>query len=137
MRFIRELKSILMSMLRKIYYYFFFQLDNLFKNSLDTYHEWKAWIVIQFVQGVLIMQISNFLTKGEILKTGVIYDALLVSIAIILSWWNYGIFIRKRYWQRYVPEFKSMTRMTKIISNTGIALFFIVFIWFCFFLKVA
>lgn len=124
-------------MLRKIYYYFFFQLDNLFKNSLDTYHEWKAWIVIQFVQGVLIMQISNFLTKGEILKTGVIYDALLVSIAIILTWWNYGIFIRKRYWERYVPEFKSMTRMTKIISNTGIALFFIVFIWFCFFLKVS
>ena len=123
-----------MEVLKKSYYYLFYVLNTLFKHSADSYNEHKAAIAIMFIDILVVTQLVDLYSNNAILQDYKLVKIVGIVICFPLAFFNYYIFIIKKYWKTYEEEFDTMNRNKKRMANLGVILFFLFFIWFCFML---
>lgn len=121
-----------MDKIKRIYFYLFYVLNNVFKQSADQYNEYKSVLVIVIVETILISQITDLLTDSVILDDYEWVKIRGVVLMIVISFINYRVFIDKKYWKCYEKNFSELGRVKKYTYNSLVFLFFVFFIWFCY-----
>lgn len=119
--------------MKEFYYYTFYILNNLFKSSFDSYNELKAVLILLIVQGLIIQKTISIVYEGFgiVLSYGNIQIQALI-ICLLLSAYNYYIFIVKREWQSYEGDFSKLTLRQKLVYAFFLILFAVLSFWYCF-----
>jgi Sec-independent protein secretion pathway component TatC len=84
---------------------------------------------------LIVTRLINFYTNNSILHDYQLVKTMGFIICVPLAFFNYYIFITRRYWKPYEKMFKKLGRNKKILAHVGVLLFMVFFIWFCFLTK--